>query len=164
MNKPRPFSKLKKTIESLFDEKLKMEFCCNSYPIIGQWGHRNSVPRYYVKLGKEIIWDFPKDFDLKELSFYHWADNNHINDLIRDYIDAPIDNLLNKEFALDKNTFTKQQLNSHDQVTFEIDYKLAELLKAADRRLGEEKLLTWAKTLANPKVDKILALRFTHQK
>lgn len=69
MTKKRPFSKLKKVVDNLFDEKLKMEFCCNSYPIRGQWGNRNSIPRYYVKIGKEIIWDFPKDFDMKELPF-----------------------------------------------------------------------------------------------
>ena len=163
MNKQRPFSKLKKTIESLFDDKLKMEFCCNSYPIRGQWGHKNSIPRYYVKLGKEIIWDFPKDFDMEELPFYYWAYNNHINELVHDYIDAPIDKLLTKKFKYDKNTFIMQYLDLNQQDKLEIDYKLTEIFKAADRRIGKEKLLIWAKKLANPKVDKILEIRFNNQ-
>ncbi len=65
MSKHPPFSKLKKGIENLFDPKLNMEFCCIAYPIRGQWGHNNSVPRFYVKLNDEFIWDFPKDFELK---------------------------------------------------------------------------------------------------
>lgn len=163
MSKQRPFSKLKKSIERLFDDKLKMEFCCNSYPIRGQRGHRNSVPRYYVKLGKEIIWDFPKDFDMKELPFYYWADNNHINDLVRDYIDAPLEELLTKKFKYDKNGFIMQHLYSNEQDRFEIDYKLTEIFKAADRRLGKEKLLKWAKKIENSKVDKILGIRFNNE-
>jgi hypothetical protein len=163
MNKKRPFSKLKKTIESLFDDKLKMEFCCNSYPIRGQWGHKNSIPRYYVKLGKEIIWDFPKDFDMEELPFYYWAYNNHINELVHDYIDAPIDKLLKKKFKYDKNTFIMQHLDLNQQDKLEIDYRLTEIFKAADRRIGKEKLLIWAKKVENPKVDKILGIRFNNQ-
>ena len=37
---------------------------------------------------------------------------------------------------------------------------ILELFKAADRRLGKEKLLNWAKSINNPKVDRILELRF----
>jgi len=61
MEKKRPFSKLKKQIDALFVPELKMHFCCTAYPIRGQWKSNNSIPRYYLKLGKEIIWDYPKD-------------------------------------------------------------------------------------------------------
>lgn len=162
MTKKRPFNKLKKVIDNLFDEKLKMEFCCNSYPIRGQWGNRNSIPRYYVKIGKEIIWDFPKDFDMKELPFYYWAGNNYINELVRDYIDTPIEKLLKKKFKYDKNGFIIQYLYSSHQDNFEIEYKLTELFIAADRRLGQEKLLKWANKINNPKVDRILEIRFSN--
>jgi hypothetical protein len=163
MAKPRPFSKLKKVIESLFDEKLTMQFCCISYPIRGQWGHNNSIPRYYVKLGKEIIWDFPKDFNLKDISFYYWAEFNHINEIVREYIDTPIENLLNKEFTHEKNDFMHQQINPNEKEILVFEYQLTELFKAADRRIGKEKLLNWAKEISNPKVDKILELRFKDQ-
>ena len=46
---------------------------------------------------------------------------------------------------------------------FKIEKKLTEIFKAADRRIGKEKLLIWAKKVENPKVDKILEIRFNNQ-
>ena len=54
MGKQRPFSKLKKIINGLFDEKLKIDFCCTAYPMRAQYAN-NHTPRFYVKMGKEII-------------------------------------------------------------------------------------------------------------
>lgn len=159
MSKPRPFSKLKKAIGSLFDEKLNMEFCCIAYPIRGQWAN-NSVPRFYLKMGKEIIWDFPKDFELTNSPFYYWADNNNIVELVRDYIDTPLDLLLSKEFKLETNEFYSDIPGTKKQEKITINYKLTELFKAADRRLGKEKIKNWALTISNPAVDRIIQARF----
>ena len=60
-SKLRPFSKLKKQIENLYDPALEMQFCCSAFPMRGGRAN-NSIPRFYVKLGKEVIWDYPKDF------------------------------------------------------------------------------------------------------
>lgn len=160
MNKQRPFSKLKKTIDNLFDEKLKMEFCCNSYPIRGQWGHHNSIPRFYLKMDKEIIWDFPKDFEVKDFPFYYWAGNNNITDLISDYINTPIAELLAKTFQYDTHEFVIQQMETNNQSTLVIEYKLVTLFKAADRRLGKEQLLNWALQISNATVDRIIDMRY----
>lgn len=147
----------------MFDDKLKMEFFCNSYPIRGQWGHKNSVPRFYLKVGKEIIWDFPKDFEVKDFPFYFWADNNNISDLIREYIDTPLDKLLNKKFKFDTNVFYMQHLDSNNQDEITIEYKLTDLFKATDRRLGNEKIKNWALNISNQKVDRIIELRFSEK-
>jgi len=79
------FSKLKKQIESLFEPSLKLEFCCNAYPMKTKTGYaHNSIPRFYVKLNKDIIWDYPKDF--KSEPYHEYAENNGISSLVREYI------------------------------------------------------------------------------
>ena len=111
MIKRRPFSKLKKIINGLFDEKLKMDFCCIAYPMRAQYANTHT-PRFYVKMGKEIIWDFPKDFTTKKTPVESWVyrDTNGISDLVRNYIDTPMDTLLKKEFKNDSREFIVQYL------------------------------------------------------
>ena len=153
----KPFSKLKKVLGDLFEPKLKMEFCCFSYPIKAQYSN-NAVPRFCLKLGKEVIWDFPKDFKIKEEQFYMWADCNHISELVRDYIDTPLAELLNKEFENDKVDFASNNYLENKDIS--VEYKLTALFKAGDRRLGKEALYKWAKNQNNPMVDRILLERF----
>jgi len=119
----KPFSKLKNQIENLFEPSLKIEFCCNSYPMKTKTGYaHNSIPRFYVKLNKEIIWDYPKDF--KNEPYTEYAENG-ISALVREYIDTPVSDLLSKKF--------------NDE------YGLTDIFKAADRRLGKESLLWWGR-------------------
>lgn len=160
MSKPRPFTKLEKRIEELFEPKLNLKFRCHSYPIRSQWGS-SSIPRFYLKLDKEIIWDFPKDFEVKEIQFYQWMDDNKISQLVRAYVDTPVAELLEKEFEIEKPSFIAN-FKDKDSTEVNIDYKLTELFKAADRRLGKEKLFKWAKKKdnPNPKVCLILKKRF----
>jgi hypothetical protein len=151
----KPFTKLEKIIEQLFYPNLKLKIKCFSYT-----AGKNAIPRFYLQLDKEIIWDFPKDFEIKEIPFYSWADDNHISELIREYIDTPLDELLNKEFKLEKVSFINHGNYDGNAKEYNIDYKLTELFKAADRRLGKEKLLSWHKKINNSKVDLILLKRF----
>jgi hypothetical protein len=159
MSKIRPFSKLKKIIDGLFEPSLKMGFCCISYPIRGQWAN-NCIPRFYIKLGRETIWDFPKDFvEIKKIGFYMWEVYN-ISELVREYIDTPVDALLNKKFINEEiriSTYAHKE-NIPDKLL--INYNLTCLFIAADRRLGRDKLLAWAKEVNNPKVHLILLKRF----
>lgn len=149
----KPFSKLKKQIENLFAPELNMQFCCSSYPIRAQYSN-NAVARFYVRLGKEIIWDFPKDFhQLKKHTFHTWSGTNMISELTREYIDAPLDGLLEREFLKERENFS--HIGAED-----IDYHLTELFKAADRRLGKEKLIAWSYQVENPRIDKIIEARF----
>ena len=157
----RPFSKLKKVINGLFDEKLKMDFCCISYPIRGQWKSSNAIPRFYVKLGKEIIWDVPKDIPKGFYEIWTFSSGNGIAGLVRDYIDTPVDKLLRKKFKKDRYEVINQYLWDNYQEVTGFDYKLVEIFIAADRRLGREALLKWAEKKQNPIVDKILAKRFS---
>jgi len=151
----RPFSKLKKQIESLFDSNLRMTFNCISFAI----GHHNAIPRFYVRLGKETIWDFPKDFEAKDLDFHWWSNDISINALVREYIDMPVDKLLSAVFENETAKIT----NYDDYSVVEFNLNLTPLFIAADRRLGKEKLLAWAAAIDNPNVNKIIDLRFGKQ-
>jgi hypothetical protein len=154
------FSKIKKQIENLFEPGLKMQFCCIAYPMRTQWAN-NHIPRFYIKLDDKIIWDFPKDFpEVKQLHWAYWCRSNGIIDLVREYIDTPVGRLLQKKFKGDTQYFTAQYLWQNTQETCKADYKLTDIFKAADRRLGKEKLLEWAAKIKNPIVDRILDVRF----
>jgi len=103
-----------------------------------QWGsyfYKSNLPRCWITLDKETIWDYPKDFlrcpvypvDGDRGSFtvqqvYPYGGNiPNISALIRDYIDTPKDVVFSKVFK-----------NDH--------WGLTDILKAADRRFGKERL------------------------
>ncbi len=153
----KPFSKLKKQIDNLFVPELKIEFCCYAYPTRTQFGN-NSIPRFCIKMGKEVIWDCPKIFSIKEEYIHTWSARNGICDLVRDYIDSPIDKLLEAEFKKDKwecgHIFTNE--------TFIINYHLSEIFKSADRRLGKQKLIEWSAEIESHSVaSSVLKKRFS---
>src|ERR1035437_4140105 len=140
----KSFSKFKKQIDNLFVSELEMEFCCYSYPMRSQRGSA-SIPRFCIKLGKEIIWDCPKDFKIKGEDIYSWSSYNNICNLIRNYIDTPIGELLYFKFKLDgwNPNYPFEKIGEND----DIDYHLTEIFKAADRRLGKTKLIDWSKKI-----------------
>jgi len=149
----KPFSKLKKQIDNLFLPELKMEFCCYSYPMKSRRG--NNIPRFCIKMNKEIIWDCPKDFNIKNNDIYEWSGNNKITELVRDYIDTPLDKLLSSKFDKDRWNLNNGIIEA------DVEYKLTEIFKAADRRLGKAKLIDWAKQLDKSLiVDLMIAKRY----
>ena len=158
MTQTKPFTKLSKEIEKLFVPELKMSMKCLSYPMKSQRGS-TSVPRFFIKLDKEIIWDFPKDFPV-DGEYPYWANQIGISKLIREYIDAPINGLLNKKFEIEHVSVIKQYLYSNHQDNYDFNLNLTDLFKVADRRIGKKKLLDWAGTISNPKVNLILEKRF----
>lgn len=155
----RPFSKLKKQVEALFVPSLKMEVNCISYPIRSQYGS-SSIPRFYVRLNKEIIWDFPKDFPIKNLDYHYWKDSTVVSELLREYMDTPINELLNKTFGLENIGTLLQHWGEKHREKYDFNLELTDLLKAADRRIGKEKLITWGEEKSNPKIRMILEKRF----
>lgn len=157
-----PFTKLSKPLESLFVPELKMRMRCLSYPMKSERGS-TSVPRFFMQLGKEIIWDFPKDFPL-DGEYPYWASQIGISDLIRDYIDAPLSGLLKTNFEREQVRVIRQYIGHSHQDNYDFPLGLTDLFKAADRRLGKKKLLDWGKAGVNPKVKMILEKRFNPSK
>lgn len=143
----KPWSKLKKELVKLWDESLDLDIHQAVYRMESQRGS-SDLPRYFITLDKEIIFDFPKDFKNEVLTLGYAKGNqvkvvypyegtvSQLSNIIREYIDTPKDQLLTKEFAQ--------------------DFGLTLILKVADKRIGKNKL----KSLADqyPKDHKIQKL------
>ena len=132
------WSKIQARIYQLFDPKLKLQIHCAAFREGCDYGQLYAG-RYWVTLDQQNIWDFPKQFlnpstswNKENLSTTHLIEIDgvmhgciysvsDISALIREYLDTPLVNLLNKKFENDK-------------------FGLTEILKAADRRIGKKKL------------------------
>ena len=123
----KPWSKLQKEFYLLRAEGLDLQLQCRAYRMDSQRGSTN-IPRYWITLGKEIIWDYPKDFINKinpnrenPKSYPYKTDIPDISKLIREYIDTPKKEIMIK--------------------IFENDYwGLINILRAADKRIGNKRL------------------------
>ncbi len=105
------------------------------------------MPRYWITLDKEIIWDYPKQFintphpdREKPEHFPYGTDISDISNLFREYIDTPKAELLSKAFE-----------NDH--------WGLINILRAADRRHGKEQLKLMIRKTKNKAAARILELR-----
>ena len=116
----RRWSKLQKQIYNLLLPELELQIHCAAYPMRSQCGSTD-LGRYWVTLGGEIIWDYPKDFARAKPKYPYVTDIAAISELLREYIDTPAEALPRKRFEKDP-------------------WGLTVILKAADRRLGREKL------------------------
>ena len=56
-----PWSKLQRAVYLIVAPGLPLQIQCRVYPMDSQFG-TVGIPRYWITLGKEIIWDYPKDF------------------------------------------------------------------------------------------------------
>lgn len=153
MSKQKPWSKLKKEVQKLWIESIKADIHQAVYRMDSQRGSTN-LPRYFITLDKEIIFDYPKQF-LDYVNYKDYRDREHtvrdtyphindvseMSDLLRQYIDTPKENLLT---PIEKDI-----------------WGITDVCRALDKRLGKEKLLAWAKTLdKNSPALKILRSRF----
>lgn len=83
------------------------------------------MPRYFITIGKDVVFDYPKQFDatLKYgWNSYPWdCDISDILDLIEAYIECP-ENELMQPFTDDK-------------------WGITDILRACDRRIGKRRLI-----------------------
>ncbi len=136
----KPWSKLQKELYLLMDSAIKLQIHCSVYRMQSQLGSTD-LPRYWMTLGKEIIFDYPKDF-VEQMGDNYPYDNQirDISQLFRTYIDTPVEELFDKVFQED-------------------EWGLTDLLKAADRRIGKRRLGLLLEKSANPAVAKIVQAR-----
>lgn len=150
------WSKLQRELYNLLDEDLKIQIHCNAYRMNSQFGSTD-LPRYWITLEKEIILDYPKQFLDMKLSDYnrktprpddytvkscypYMTDIGVISDIIRDYIDTPLSSLLEHDFEFDT-------------------WGITDIFKAADRRIGKNRLAEHFRDSENEAVIKILNAR-----
>lgn len=150
------WSKLQSEIYNLMDEGINLQIHCSVYRMNSQRGSVD-LPRYWITLDKEIIFDYPKQFLNHKLSDYnrvgegsegqtvehiypYTTDIGQISDIIREYIDTPLESLLSNDFK-------------HD------NWGLTDILKAADRRIGKKKLAEYFEKTDKESVKKVLLAR-----
>ena len=146
------WSKLQKRFYELVDEGIDFQIHCAVYRMQSRRGGTD-LPRYFITLAGEIIFDYPKDFALKDgrikslaqggtlAKFYPYDSGiSGIGELIREYIDTPKEELFAKHFDAD-------------------EWGLANILKAADKRIGKRRLQILAKNRKNQAMRKVIAAR-----
>jgi hypothetical protein len=136
------WSKLQKRLYDLIAPGLPFQIHCVPYRMKSQQGSTD-IPRYWITLGKEIIWDYPRDFDTAAVwvSGYPYATQiGAISELIRTYTDSPTEGLLAKRFQRD-------------------EWGLTDILKAADRRFGRDALRPLLASTSSEPAKKILVRR-----
>jgi len=84
----RVWSKLQKKYYGFRAGGLNIQLHCNAHRMKSQWGNAK-LSRYWITLGKEIIWDYPKDFfgtkhpeQKCQLEYLYLPDVTDISDLI----------------------------------------------------------------------------------
>ena len=142
------WSKLQKRLYILISPEIDLQIHCVVYRMQSQRGSAG-LPRYWITLDKEIIWEYPKlifkhpqlgKYIHKKKAYPHTTDINDISDLIREYIDTPIEELLEKECANDY-------------------WGLINILKAADRRFGRRRFGLLKKKIGNKAARKVILKR-----
>jgi len=150
--KLKPWSKLQKQVYNLISEQVDIQLHCSAYPMRSMWHGSTDLPRYWVTLGRQIIWDYPKDFIAKNVSrpekqkypYPYDNDASKISQLLREYVDTPKKELFSKTFDNDK-------------------WGLADILRAADRRVGKRQLAELQNATENEAALKIIAVRLTQK-
>lgn len=99
----------------------------------------NLLPRYWITVGKEIVFDYPTMFEDK--GYYPWTDDmSNISEIIFNYIVCEKECLLNYHDINDR-------------------YGLIDILKACDKRIGKRRLEELKGFISNPYALKIIEQR-----
>ncbi len=149
------WSKLQRELYEIITGVINIQIHCSAYPMDSQYGGAK-LPRYWISLDKEIIFDYPKQFVIKtsnvryrgnvrnlsgKAAYYPYGtDISEISELIKEYIDTPKNEILTKQF-------------DHDH------WGLVNILRAADRRIGTRRLESLKKKTHNIAALKVIETR-----
>ena len=122
---PKRWSKLQSRLYNLMDPAIDFQLHCALYEMNSNNGyHGNKLPRYFITVGKEIVFDYPKDFDTTRKygrNSYPWdTEISEISNMIEAYIQRPEADLM-------------QPLEGDI-------WGLTALLRVCDRRIGKRRL------------------------
>jgi len=133
------WSQLQHRIYDVWVDRLdgqRLQIHCTAYGL----GGSASVGRWWITLGREIVWDVPRDFPEERAKGTYNPVASEIADLVEDYLNTPRGQLLTREFPTDR-------------------WSLVEIFRAADRRLGRARLAELHESLASPVARRILEAR-----
>lgn len=135
------WSKLQARLYNLMDPAVEFQIHCALYEMKSLGHHGDRLPRYFITIGKEIVFDYPKDMGMYKKYRYLWDCNiDEISDLIEEYIQRPNDKLFD-EFPND-------------------EWGVIDILRACDRRIGKKRLQELAKQTENEKIKFIINKRY----
>lgn len=150
------WSKLQRELYLIIDPKIHFQLHCSIYRMQSQRGSTD-LPRYWITLGKEIIFDYPKQFvnsngmivnlsvEGNSMAYpYDCQDICNISNFIRVYIDTPVNEIMTKHFDEDY-------------------WGLANILRAADRRVGLSRLVTLQNQNVPIAVQKVIDARIAYR-
>jgi hypothetical protein len=170
------WSKLRSRVEGLFVPQLDLQLHLSMYRMASQRGSHD-VPRYWLALGKEILWDYPRDFQgtdrvSGEISFAPGRYEEILADLDdeeREWLEEEESRYGDAEYPYINATswisillrrYTDAPLPGLIDREFPLDrWNLTDLLKIADRRLGKRKLSLKYAHHENSRVRRILEVR-----
>ena len=145
----RRWSKLQKEIYNLITSGINFQIHCAAYPMRSQYGSTD-LPRYWITLDKEIIFDYPKDFVKadgtivnhvgEKFNYPYTTEVSDISNLLREYIETSKEELFDKHFESDK-------------------WGLTNILKATDRRIGARRLNELKRKTESVSTNKIIERR-----
>ncbi len=147
--KMKRWSSLQAALYRIIDPQVGFQMHSNSYRI----GIGCPVARYWITIGHDIVWDFPRDpirqgtgqaYEEQQRGCLFWDGVHLVSHLIRDYVDTPA--------AL----LTTRQFND--------PFGLIPLLNACDRRLGKRRLRALLENTNNETVKKIINSRLNTTK
>lgn len=145
---PKRWSKLRKRVKAIVDPKLSLDIHCVLYRHYGFVG-LEVIPRYFVTLNKEIIFDWPKDFPWKEFE-------NKPAPLRETRYDTAASGISNTIAAyLNADIPTRQVMTD--------PWGIVEILRAADKRTGRRQ---WKKLFhqSGKAARKIITARWVEQR
>lgn len=155
LNKMKRWSSLQKQLYKITDKNINFQIHLSKYRMNSQYGSVD-LPRYWITLDNEIIFDYPKNFTDNNVcgnfvrnlngdkSYYPYqTEISGISALIREYIDTPKEKIFSKHFD---NDF----------------WGLTNILKAADRRFGKRRLMLLRKRTNNKMAQKIIQYRLNY--
>lgn len=119
------WSKLQSRLYNLMEPSVDFQIHCALYEMNSNDGyHGSKLPRYFITIGKDVVFDYPKDFDTTYkhgFNSYPWdTDISDISDLIEEYIQRPESEIMN-QFERDR-------------------WGLTDILRVCDRRIGKKRL------------------------
>ncbi len=125
----KPWSKLQRDLYNIMADDINFQIHCSARRMQSQRGS-TAIPRYWITIGKEVVWDYPKYFKIDKTkvneNYPYETEIGTISDVIREYIDSQKEGLIQKVFKNDL-------------------WGLTEILKVCDRRTGKRQLVSLSK-------------------
>lgn len=142
------WSKLQSRLYNLIDPKIDFQIHCALYEMNSNDGwHGSKLPRYFITIDKEIVFDYPKNFDTtKKYGFtsYPWdTDVSEISNVIEEYIQCSVSEILS-EFENDK-------------------WGITDIFRACDRRIGKRRLRELKHSITNEILLEIIKRRLNEK-